>query len=111
MKIPAWEFRAHPNDNLGTLEATIGSLATSDDNPADAAASINVVNTKCSCIPYLHNMLQTTNDINSSNVPYKALSFNSNAAVTTALGNLGVTYPQNPPVSAPGWGVPLPLRH
>jgi RHS repeat-associated protein len=96
-----FEFRGGPDEN-DILLADIGTLASAPDKLPDSFYNINVLNNQCDCDSYIGSLQQTTNQINSSNIPYHWTSTNSNAAVTTALNNLGIPVP-----SVPGWVGPI----
>jgi RHS repeat-associated protein len=107
------ELRKHPvahwssglNGDTGLLWGVPESAHFSD-NTSDAAASMNIVNDKCSCRPINKKIREIQDRINSANIAYNKLSTNSNADVTTILQELNLPY-SNPPsfIFAPGWGL------
>jgi hypothetical protein len=109
----AFEFRGGPGDN-GNLETSIGPLnQTSTDKPGDATYTTNIMRNDCPCGPYITNLLNTSNQINSSNLPYNSLTNNSNAAASTGIENMQLPVPNLPGwlFPTPGWGRQLPLGH
>ena len=103
--LPPVEFRAGGNES-GLLNAETSPLAGAQDRPSDAFFKLNLVHNECKCTPYVLSLIQTARQINSAQIPYRWTSTNSNAAVTTAIQNLGTPYP--PASSIPWWVKPLP---
>lgn len=111
-----WEFRAGPTKDNDNLFASMSPLIGAQDNVKGSVYSINVQNNNCSCQPEVNKLLQTAKNINASNIPYSNAfpSTNSNAAVTTGLSDLGLSYPTSSQLPwkvrpLPGWGTPLPI--